>query len=249
MTIWQACNGPDQIRPISGALYRLVESQEHIATLGYVDTLEEQAMLEALIDTVKPPYRDEGDGYHYLLKTPFRYPPLPWGSRFGRTHERGIFYGGCSVATTLAESAYYRYVFWYSMDAAPIKAQIHSQHTLFSVGYKTRQGIRLHQPPFDAYRAELAHPAQYQATQQLGSAMRDAGVQAFEYFSARDPAGGHCGGLYTLQAMAHKQPRDMSAWLCQASADEVAFKQVGTREVASYPLASFLHSGRLPMPA
>src|SRR3546814_9169694 len=116
--------------------------QEQVATLGYGDTLEEQALLESLIDAAKPPYPEDDAGYHYLLKTPFRYPPLPWGSRFGRTHEPGIFYGGGSVGTTLAESAYYRFVFWHSMDAPPPKAQIHSQHTLFSVGYKTPQGVR-----------------------------------------------------------------------------------------------------------
>jgi len=104
--IWQACRGPRHIGPVGGTLYRLVESQEQIATLSYVDTLEEQAVLESLIDTIKPPYPEGDAGYHYLLKTPFRYPPLPWGSRFGRTHEPDIFYGGCSIGPTLAESAY-----------------------------------------------------------------------------------------------------------------------------------------------
>jgi len=247
--IWQACQGARHIGPVGGVLYRLVESQEQIATLSYVDTLEEQAVLESLIDAVKPPYPEDGQGYHYLLKTPFRYPPLPWGSRFGRTHEPGIFYGGCSASTTLAESAYYRFVFWHSMDAPAPKAQIHSQHTLFSVGYKTARGVRLHAPPFDAYRAELAHPARYQATHELGTAMRDAGVQAFEYASARDPQGGHCVGLFTLDAMAQKRPRDLSPWLCQASADTVSFKQAGGQDVVAYPIAGFLHQGRLPMPA
>jgi len=247
--IWRACRGQRHIGPLNGVLYRLVESQEQIATLSYVDTLEEQAVLESLIDAVKPPYPEAGQGYHYLLKTPFRYPPLPWGSRFGRTHEPGIFYGGCSIGTTLAESAYYRFVFWHSMDAPPPKGQIHSQHTLFSVGYKTARGVRLHAPPFDAYRAELAHPARYQATQELGTAMRQAGVQAFEYASARDPQGGHCAGLFTLDAMAQKRPRDMSPWLCQAGADAVSFKQAGGQDVVAYPIASFLHEGRLPVPA
>ena len=99
-------------------------SQEQIATLGYVDTLAEQALLEQMLDDVKPPYRADTDGLHYLLKTPFRYPPLKWGSRFGRIHEPGIFYGGCSTEATLAEAAYYRFVFWYSMDGEPVKETI-----------------------------------------------------------------------------------------------------------------------------
>tara|TARA_R110002167_G_scaffold63013_3_gene177733 strand:- start:877 stop:1014 length:138 start_codon:yes stop_codon:yes gene_type:complete len=36
----------DQIKSIAGTLYRLVESQELIATTGYVDILEEQGVLE-----------------------------------------------------------------------------------------------------------------------------------------------------------------------------------------------------------
>lgn len=247
--IWRACQGHRHIGPIADVLYRLVESQEQIATLSYVDTLEEQAVLESMIDAVKPPYPEDGKGYHYLLKTPFRYPPLPWGSRFGRTHEPGILYGGCSVHTTLAESAYYRFVFWHAMAAPAPKDQMISQHTLFSASYKTARGVRLHEPPFDAHRAQLAHPARYDATQALGTAMREAGVQAFEYVSARDPRGGHCVGLFTLQALTQKRPRDMSQWLCQASARAVSFKPANGPDVVTFPIKAFLHEGRLPMPA
>ena len=109
--------------------------------LSYVDTLEEQALLEELLDQAKPPYPEGCDRLHYLLKTPFRYPPLLWGSRFGRRHEPSIFYGGSSLDTTLAESAYYRYVFWFSMDGPPPKNTMVSQHTMFSVDYQTEQGV------------------------------------------------------------------------------------------------------------
>ena len=37
-----------------------------------------------------------------LLSTPFRYPPLPYGSRFGRRHEHGIYYGSKRLDTNLA---------------------------------------------------------------------------------------------------------------------------------------------------
>lgn len=40
------CDGNHHIKRLTGTLYRLVECQEQVATLGYVDTLEEQAMLE-----------------------------------------------------------------------------------------------------------------------------------------------------------------------------------------------------------
>lgn len=247
--IWEACKGATYIQPISGTAWRLVESQEQIATLGYVDTLEEQALLEELLDSVKPPYPAHCDHYHYLLKTPFRYPPLKWGSRFGRAHEPGIFYAGCNANTTLAEAAYYRFVFWYSISNSPIKNTITSAHTLFSVNYATERGIRLHTEPFTQYQTQLTHPQHYSMTQQLGSDMRSAGVQAFEYQSARDPQQKHCVGLFIPSALAQKKPADMTQWLCELSATEVAFKQVGQKEITRFALDTFCVNDRFPMPA
>ncbi|WP_368642373.1 RES family NAD+ phosphorylase [Castellaniella ginsengisoli] len=247
--LWQDCRGKDHIGPIQGLLHRLVESQEHVATLGYVDTLEEQAVLESMLDAAKPPWPAGGERLHYLLRTPFRYPPLPWGSRFGQPHEPSLLYGGRDLGATLAESAYYRFVFWFSMAAPPAGETIQSQHTLFSVGYRTERGLRLQDPPFDAHRAVLADPVRYQPTQALGAAMRAADVEAFEYRSARDPAQGLCVGLFTPRALAGKSPRDMRPWLCQSSAREVAFKPVGAPAIHTYPLEAFEVDGRLPMPA
>ena len=59
-----------------------------IATRKLVDSLAEQELLEKLLEGAKPPA--PGARVHYLLSTPFRYPPLPHGSRFGRATERGI---------------------------------------------------------------------------------------------------------------------------------------------------------------
>lgn len=247
--IWEACEGATQLHTISGTAWRLVESQEQIATLGYVDTLEEQALLEELLDAVKPPYPANSDSYHYLLKTPFRYPPLRWGSRFGRIHEPGIFYAGCTVKTTLAESAFYRFVFWFSINSAPIKNTITSAHTLFSVNYASTQGVKLHAAPFTQFQRQLTHPQDYSATQQLGSEMRAAKVEAFEYQSARDPDKNHCVGLFVPAALAQKKPAEMTQWLCELGATEVAFKQVGQKEIIRFALDYFLVNGRLPMPA
>ena len=249
MTLWHDCQGAGHIGPLQGLLYRLVESQEHIATLGYVDTLEEQAVLESLLDSAKPPWPADSGHLHYLLRTPFRYPPLPWGSRFGQAHEPGLFYGGRDLGATLADSAYYRFLFWHAMDAPPPGDAIQSQHTLFAVGYHTAHGLRLQDAPFDGHRAALTDPADYRITQALGSDMRAAGVEAFEYRSARDPAQGLCVGLFTPRALAQDAPHDMRPWLCQLSANEVTFKPVGERAVHTYRLDAFLKENRLPLPA
>lgn len=247
--IWEDCKGELQIGTIAGTAYRLVESQEQIATLGYVDTLEEQALLEEMLESIKPPYIFASENFHYLLKTPFRYPPLRWGSRFGRIHEPGIFYGGSNSHTTLAESAYYRFVFWYSMDATPIKNKIRSEHTLFSVDYASNHGIRLQTTPFDHHRKHLTHPQDYSQTQQVGTAMRNAGVEAFEYFSARDPQQGICIGLFTPQVFVQKQPTTTTQWLCEVSANNVAFKQMDNANVIQFAFDYFAVNGVLPTPA
>jgi len=247
--VWDTCNGVQQIGPLTGTLYRLVESQEQVATLGYVDTLEEQAMLEEMLESTKPIYKEDLTAYHYLLSTPFRYPPLKWGSRFGAVHEPSIFYGGLSIHVTLAESAYYRFVFWSSMTASPIKNKIRSEHSLFSVNYQSQSGVSLHQPPFDQYEHEISSPTQYSQSQQLGSAMRASAVEIFEYPSARDPQKGICAGLFTARALRDKQPKNMSQWLCETAANEVLFKPLGSNTIISFPLDSFLADDKLPMPA
>ncbi|BCG65846.1 MAG: toxin [Methyloprofundus sp.] len=247
--LWTACNGVQQIGYLSGTLHRLVESQEQIATLGYVDTLDEQALLEEMLENTKPVYKEDLTAYHYLLSTPFRYPPLKWGSRFGGVHEPSLFYGGSSVAVTLAESAYYRFVFWHSMTGTPIKNQIKSEHSLFSASYQSQHCISLQQAPFDHYTQEISSPTQYTQSQQLGSAMRAGGVEAFEYLSARDPQKGICVGLFTARAFRHKNPNNMSQWLCETTANEVLFKQLGSNTITSFKLAAFQVDAKLPIPA
>lgn len=255
--LWQSCEGHRYIGSLSGTLFRLVKSQEQIATRQLVDTLEEQALLEEMLETVKPPYPQHLDHLHYLLKTPFRYPPLKWGSRFGRIFEPSIFYGGCSVNVTLAESAYYRFVFWHSMDGKPPKNTLRSSHTLFSVGYHSDQGVRLQAPPFDMHLSVIAHPSNYSHTQQLGTAMRNHGVKVFEYPSARasdsnsDYANSQatCVGLFSAEAFNHNKPLSREQWFCDVSASDVSFKAVEESRILRFELSQFLQQGIFPMPA
>ncbi|OMH29058.1 RES family NAD+ phosphorylase [Motiliproteus sp. MSK22-1] len=248
MTVWADCKGENHIKPLSGCLFRLVESQEQVATRSYVDTMEEQFVLEELLEQSKPPYPGKSQSLHYLLKTPFRYPPLPWGSRFGQQHEPSLFYGGCSVEVTLAESAFYRLVHINSMEGEAPKTTIRSEHTLFSVRYKTKQGIQLQAPPFDQYRDQLTHLSNYSVCQRLGSDMREAGVGLFEYLSARSMEEGVCVAIYTPESFSQKRPANMDHWFCECSAEGVVFKQSRGKPVY-FPASQFLEEGVLPLPA
>lgn len=248
--LWQRCQGEAAIAPLRGKLLRLVESQAQIATLQLVDTLAEQALLEELLETSKPRLPQADPALHYLLRTPFRYPPLRWGSRFGRRHEPSLFYAALRLETALAEGAYYRFVLWAGMSSPPPSARILSEHTSFEVRFQVRRGVRLHLPPFAAHAQRLEDRQDYSLTQGLGSAMRAAGVEAFEYRSARCPQGGLNVALYAPSAFAERNPRNLQSWLCETTADYVAYKRAQVPDAPQlFARETFLQAGRLPFPA
>jgi hypothetical protein len=227
---------------------RLVESQGQVATNSLVRTLAEQALLEDLIEASKPRVPGPAIGLHFLLATPFRYPPLPWGSRFGRRFEPSLFYAARSIDTVLAECAYYRFVFWSGM-AEPPPAPLDTRHTLFSVAIATSRGLQLQLAPFNEFADVLRDRRFYGATQALGSAMRDAGIDAFEYRSARDPQQGLNVALITPAALATPKPDILDEWLCQTRAGHVSYYSRPGGGVRDFPLESFLVDGELPLPA
>lgn len=250
MDIWHSCDGARQIRPLRGKLLRMVESQVQVATLQLVDNLAEQALLEELLESSKPPLPSAAEPLHYLLKTPFRYPPLRWGSRFGGVHESSLFYAAQRLETAMAEAAYYRFVLWHGMASPPPSGRILSEHATFEARYRVERGIQLQRPPFSEHQCLLAHPSDYRATQQLGAAMRAAGVQAFEYRSARCPDGGSNVALYAPQAFAETRPRNLTPWLCETTAEYVAFKHAQAPDQPRlFRWEQFLVQGRLPQPA
>lgn len=244
---WQGIPLRRHIQPFAGRALRLVESQEQIATLRLVDTLAEQAVLESLIEASKPPVRTAHPKLHYLLSTPFRYPPLKHGSRFGTRRERSLFYGSRRLLTVLAEGAYYRLLFYSGMATPPPRA-LRSRHTVFSVRYRTDHGLKLHEAPFDDHRAVLTDPASYRETQELGTCMRDAGVVGFEFVSARDRHGGLNVGLFQPQALAARNPGEYQDWLCETDRHGVRFLNPRTQRMHQFPIDRFLVDGTLPNP-
>lgn len=245
---WAACTAAAVPQRFGGEVLRLVESQEQVATNRLVATLAEQELLEAMLEASKPPRPARTAQLDYLLATPFRYPPLRYGSRFGGRHEPSLFYGARTLTTVLAESAYYRFVFWQGMGDAP-PAPLRTQHTLFGARIRARRGYALHRPPFDAHREELASRSEYAATQALGRALRDAGADAIEYVSARDAQAGLNVALFTPNAFALPRPTFKQEWLCETRAEEVSFYARGDAGLRTFPLSQFTVASRLPMPA
>jgi hypothetical protein len=79
--------------------------------------------------------------------------------------------------------------------------------------------------------------------------MREAGVDAFEYPSARHEDHGTCVAAFSPRFFTQKQPVRLQAWLCELSAQEVAFKQIGSNDVSRFRQVDFLVDGEFPSPA
>lgn len=246
--IWAHAHAAAYVRPAQGQLLRMVESQEQIATNELVDTLAEQALLESLLEAAKPPLVPGSERLHYLLATPFRYPPLRHGSRFGSRFEPSLFYGAERVTTLLAESAFYRLVFWAGMAVAP-PAALKTQHTVLGASWGATRTLALQSPPFEAWQSLLMHPGDYAATQRLGRAMREDGVQAFTYRSARDAEAGINVALFSPAAFSRTRPDFTQAWLAETTADGVRFYDIETARVHTFERSQFLRDGQLPGPA
>lgn len=249
-SIWASCRSQFRLQTVSGRLTRIVVSQEDVATHTLVDNADEQAVLEDIIETGKPPERPGTSHLHLLLKAPFRYPPLKHGSRFGSRFEPSILYGSHTLETTLAEGAFYRFVFWTGMVEPPPGHRIVSQHTVFSARYRTRAGVHLQEPPFAAYQTDISHPARYSEAQALGAELRAQGIAACEYVSARDQDNGINVALFDPAALARPyRPQDPQAWTCTTKADSVTFFGLADRVVKSFAYADFLVAGAFPVPA
>jgi hypothetical protein len=233
---------------LSGVLLRLVESQEQVATNQLVSSLDRQAVLEEMLETTKPRLRLDTEDLHYLLATPFRYPPLKHGSRFGKRSEASLFYGALTTETVLAETAYYRFLFWSGMVTPPA-GKLVTQHTLFGAEYHTEKGLRLQGLPYSAQQDVLTSPSDYGATQALGTAMRAAGVEAFEFDSARDPDAGINVALLTPAALSGKAPVFQEAWLCELTGELVRFRAAHSHALHTFAIEIFLVAGNLPYAA
>jgi hypothetical protein len=244
-SIWTQCAGAYRLRPLRLTAWRVVEAQHQVSTRKLVDTLEEQALLEDLIDTAKPPGLPAR--LHYLLATPFRYPPLRHGSRFGTRYASGLWYGSESAATAFAEVAYYRFVFLEGTRAD--LGTVTTALTAFTARVRTDRGIDLTARPFAAHRSVLASPTSYVETQALGGAMREAGVEVVRYQPAR--AEGANVGVMAPAVFRGVVPRTLETWHCVATRLRVELVRRDYFTPAQHTFARdvFLVDGRLPAPA
>lgn len=244
---WRKIFDEAKARRLMGTLKRLVENQAQKVTLRLSDNLAEHELLEAMLEASKPADRHPGLGrLDYLLRTPWRYPPLPWGSRFGRRFEPSLFYGALGDAALFAEAAYYRFVFLDGM-ARPFRDRVLSQFTVFEAMYRTDAGIDLSQEPFDRFESVLRHRADYGPCQALGTVLREAKIEAILYLSARTRDRAFNVALYTPAALRSRKHRNPRPGVCESRPEQVSFR-FGDR-LHTFPREDFLVDGALPVPA
>ena len=231
-----------------GTLKRLVENQQQKVTLALTDTLAEHDVLENLLEASKPApaAHPRLARFDYLLRAPWRYPPLPWGSRFGRRFEPSLFYGALSRAALFAEAAYYRLVFLEGMET-PFGDRVISQFTVFEAMFSTERGLDLSQPPFERHEKVLRHKSAYEPCQELGTVLRDRGVEAILYLSARADGDALNVALFSPDALRSRKHRNPRHGLCETRPSQVSFR-LGD-ELFEFPREGFLVNGELPIPA
>jgi hypothetical protein len=238
---------------LSGAVLRIVDHQGESATADLVDGLLEQARLEQLIEGVKPPIPSDWPEAeagrplptHLLLLTPFRYPPLASGSRFGRVHQRHLFNGARALETALAERAFHVLLL---MEGSPLPAgaRIKRQQTAFAVEISSERGLALQRMAPEALAA-ITDPCSYAASQRCGDAMRERSVQAFEVPSARSPQTPPVVGVFTPYAFP-STPFDFQDWSLEITAEGVTAVSFGGGLTGEFPRERFLVEGRWPGP-
>ena len=196
----------------------MVEAQHIASTMRLVDSLEEQATLELVLEESKPPFPKEVARLHYLLATPFRYRPH-LGSRFRAAFEAGVFYGAELLRTALAEKSYWRLRFLLDSPETPDLKPV--PHTAFRVAVRSAAALDLTLEPFLRERTLWTSRANYAPTQALAASAREAGIELIRYESVRDPERGACAALLSPAAFSRGKPLAQETWFIAASRERV----------------------------
>ena len=210
---WTPAALSSEARALSGTCWRLVEAQHRVSTLKLVDTVEEQAILEDLVQSTKPSLPPEWAHLHYLLSTPFRYGAVyPTGSRFRRAGlTEGVFYAAEEPHTAVAEIVFYRLLFYAESPDTPWPANA-AEYTAFSAAYATKKAIDLSRGKLQRDKARWMHLTDYEPCQALSDAARVAQIEIIRYASVRDPQHGMNVALLTCRAFAKPRPTSQQTW-------------------------------------
>jgi len=232
---------------LDGVVLRLVEQQGAQATRRITGSLDEQAWLEDFLEASKPelPGVEECPVRHRLLLTPFRY-RKPHGSRFASRWQRGLFYGSRCRYGCLLEGAFYELVFQNGPER-PFPRSAAMRKALFQVQIATHRGLRLQQQGSGGLQARLRDPVHSGFCQGVGAEMRDAGIEAFEYHSARSDEDVVQVGVISCCVFTGT-PFDQVEVQLEANRNAVTFRCLDDNTVHHFQRQQFEVNGELPRP-
>jgi hypothetical protein len=196
-----------------------------------VDTIEEQAILESLLDNSKPSLPPSAQNSHWLIATPFRY-TSPQESRFRRANNPGIWYGAEEIETAAAEIGYWRWRF-FAESVGLRENSLHVELTFFQAIFK---GVELDitQSPWIKLRSDWRDPNNYATCHALADAVRAQGltgslrIQGIRYESARLEHG-VCMAVFDPHALSLITPEVLQTWTCKVTKDRVLLVHDGSR--------------------
>lgn len=177
-----------------------------------VDTLDEQALLEDELEATKPPLPPACVHLDYLLATPFRYGRYPGNSRFRREgYSPGVFYASEMVETAVAETAFYRLLFFVESPGTPWPRNA-LEFTAFEARFATTRAIDLTAAPFAEWAEQWTHVTDYSACLDLADKAHEAGIEVIRYRSVRDPLARANLALLSCAVFAMPRPVRMTTW-------------------------------------
>ena len=232
---------------LDGVVLRLVEQQGAQATRRTTDSLDEQAWLEDFLEASKPelPSAEECAVRHRLLLTPFRYRQRH-GSRFATRWERGLFYGSRSRFGCLLEGAYYELVFQDGPER-PFPRSTAMRKAIFHVQVRTARGLKLQDHGSKELQAWLRDPVDSRFCQGIGRQMREAGIEAFEYHSARSVEDVVQVGAISCCVFT-STPFDQVEVQLEANGQDVSIRCLDDNTVHHFRRQQFEVNGELPQP-
>jgi hypothetical protein len=211
-------------------LWRGVEAQHIVATMRLVDTLDEQAVLEVLLEASKPALQRSARSGHYLLTTPFRY-RSPIDSRFRRAGAPGVWYGAETLHAAAAEVAWWRWRFLSASDGLRDQVLL-TEHSFFQARVQGL-AIDLSHAPWSERSSDWTNDSDYSATQALAGLAADHGVQWIRHASVR-LQGGLCGAVLDARALSWPDPPQQQTWHCKTTLASVLLQHDADRFAWTY---------------
>ena len=214
MTTWTQRELESEARAYAFELWRVVDAQHTASTMRLSDSLEEQALLEAILEDSKPPLPAEAKRLHYLLATPFRYRPHS-GSRFRASFDAGVWYGAEALRTGLAEKSYWRLRFLLDSPGTPDLKPV--PHTAFRAAVRSGAALDLTATPLLRERPIWTAPNSYEGTQAFAALAREARIEIIRYESVRDPEHAACAAVLSPKAFGRARPHTLQSWFIAAA--------------------------------